>query len=145
MGKNKVGCHRKKVASNLPPVNIDQDRIIQVLINLIGNAIKYTPPHGTITVSCEQPDSSGMISVSVTDTGPGIPPEDIARIFEKFYQTRERPSSDIAGTGIGLAIVKELVELHGGKVWAESEHGHGATFIFTLPLVAPAAEGQQGG
>ncbi|HNQ50607.1 MAG TPA: ATP-binding protein [Candidatus Omnitrophota bacterium] len=135
----------KDIAAGLPLISIDQNRILQVLINLIGNAIKYTPAQGRITVSCGQPDADGMISVRVADTGPGIPPEDIGKIFEKFYQTRERPSSDIAGTGIGLTIVKELVELHGGKVWAESEHGHGAAFIFTLPLVAPVTEGEQGG
>lgn len=143
--KTKTVTIEKKVAPDLPLISVDQNRIMQVLINLIGNAIKYTPPQGVITVSCDQPDSAGMIPVRVADTGPGIPPEDIQKIFEKFYQTRERPSSDIAGTGIGLTIVKELVELHGGRVWAESEQGHGATFIFTLPLVAPAAEGQQGG
>ncbi|MFA6384132.1 MAG: ATP-binding protein, partial [Candidatus Omnitrophota bacterium] len=130
----------KKIASGLPQISIDADRIIQVLINLIGNAIKFTPKQGVITVECAPGTDGKMIEVRVRDTGVGIPPEDLAKIFDKFYQTMERPSSDISGTGIGLTIVKEMVELHGGKVWAESEHGHGAALIFTLPVALPDAE-----
>ena len=141
--KTKTVVIEKNITPGLPLISADQNRIIQVLINLIGNAIKYTPSQGRITVSCGP--EKDMIKVRVDDTGPGIPPEDIERIFEKFYQTRERPSSDIAGTGIGLTIVKEFIELHGGRVWAESEHGHGSAFIFTLPLQAAAQDPTQHG
>jgi PAS domain S-box-containing protein len=143
--KTKAVTIEKQVAPGLPMISIDQNRIIQVLINLIGNAIKFTPQQGVITVSCGQAPGADMIEIRVKDTGVGIPPEDLVKIFDKFYQTRERPSSDISGTGIGLTIVKEMVELHGGKVWAESEHGHGAAFIFTLPVTVPDADPKEGG
>ncbi|MCU0651141.1 MAG: cell wall metabolism sensor histidine kinase WalK [Candidatus Omnitrophica bacterium] len=137
--KTKSVSIEKVIADGLPLISIDPNRIIQVLINLIGNAIKFTPSAGKITVSCTQSIEQGIVTIRVQDTGVGIPQEDLSKIFDKFYQTRERPSSDICGTGIGLTIVKEIVELHGGKVWAESEHGKGAAFIFTLPLSAPGA------
>jgi PAS domain S-box-containing protein len=143
--KTKAVVIEKQVAAGLPLISIDQNRIIQVLINLIGNAIKFTPRDGRITVRCAPEQDGTIIEVRVMDTGVGIPPEDLVKIFDKFYQTRERPSSDISGTGIGLTIVKEIVELHGGKVWAESEHGNGASFIFTLPMTAPDDQHIQGG
>ena len=124
----------KVIPADIPGVNIDPNKIIQVLNNLIGNAIKFTPQGGSITVGLESSKEDGVIKVSVADTGIGIAKEDLPRVFDKFYQTQERAPTDISGTGIGLAIVKEIVELHGGKVWAESEKGQGAKFIFTLPL-----------
>jgi PAS domain S-box-containing protein len=124
----------KVVHENVPQVNIDPNRIIQVLNNLIGNAIKFTPEDGSITVEVSKSQQEDSVRVVVADTGAGISPDDLVKIFEKFYQTKERAPTDISGTGIGLAIVKEIVELHGGKVWAESEKGHGGKFIFTLPL-----------
>ncbi len=124
----------KVILGNIPEVNVDPNKIIQVLNNLIGNAIKFTPDSGSITVGLELSKEDGIIKVSVADTGIGIAKEDLPKVFDKFYQTQERAPTDISGTGIGLAIVKEIVELHGGKVWAESEKSQGAKFIFTLPL-----------
>jgi PAS domain S-box-containing protein len=124
----------KVIADNLAPVNADPNRIIQVLNNLIGNAIKFTPNNGTITVEASVLKEERAVKVAVVDTGAGIDKQDLVKIFDKFYQAKERAATDISGTGIGLAVVKEIVELHGGKVWAESEKGQGAKFIFTLPL-----------
>lgn len=123
----------KEIEENLPQVDIDTGRIIQVLDNLIGNAIKFTPKGGRVTVIAYL-NAQHQIEVSVVDTGIGIHQEDLPRVFDKFYQAGERVSSDIGGTGLGLSIAKEIVELHGGRIWAESEKGSGAKFSFTLPV-----------
>jgi len=124
-----------KIESGLPQVNIDSARIIQVLNNLIGNAIKFTPNNGSIVVEIKlMQKERRAIEVSVTDTGVGIAGDDLPKVFDKFYQAGERVSTDINGTGIGLSIAKEIVELHGGKIWVESGRGNGAKFIFRLPL-----------
>jgi signal transduction histidine kinase len=122
-----------KIQDGLPLVNVDADRLIQVLINLIGNAIKFTPNNGNITVEAVLNKDKEELEVSVKDTGIGIDKENLAKVFDKFYQVGERSPADITGTGIGLAISREIVELHGGKIWVESEKGFGAKFIFTLP------------
>lgn len=124
----------KKIENGLPEINIDSDRIIQVLTNLIGNGIKFTPVNGNITVEASLSSEGKAVMISVSDNGVGITPENLPNIFNKFYQAGERVASDINGTGIGLSIVKEIVELHGGKIWVESVKGVGARFIFTLPL-----------
>jgi PAS domain S-box-containing protein len=121
----------KNIQDNIPQVKADPNRIIQILNNLIGNALKFTPKGGSVTV--EVISSDGSVRVSVQDTGTGIPKADLNRVFEKFLQLGERRQSDVSGTGLGLSIAKEIVELHGGKIWAESEQGQGAKFIFTLP------------
>ncbi len=129
------GIHLEKaVQEGLPELNIDPNRLIQVLNNLIGNAIKFTPKDGKVTIEAKLGEAGREIQVSVIDTGIGIPQENLPKIFSKFYQIGERSASDIGGTGIGLSIAKEIVELHGGRIWVESEHGHGAKFIFALPL-----------
>ena len=116
--------------NSLPPAMADPDRLAQVLVNLIHNAIKFTPPGGKITVGANE--ESGMLKFYVRDTGKGIPSSDINRIFERFYKSdRARASS---GTGLGLAIARHLVEAHRGKIWVESIEGQGSTFIFTIPL-----------
>jgi two-component system phosphate regulon sensor histidine kinase PhoR len=125
---------KSEIQSDMPPITFDPDRIIQVLTNLIGNAIKFTPQGGTITVSAGVNAASGDAQVSVEDSGIGIPPESISKVFDKFYQVGERTPSDIGGTGLGLSIAKEIVALHGGKIWTESEHGMGAKFTFALPM-----------
>ena len=125
---------KKNIQEGLPPVNIDPLRVGQVLTNLLGNAIKFTPNNGTITLEARFSAEREAIQVGVQDTGIGIAKEDLSKVFYKFYQTGERISTDISGTGIGLSIAKEVVELHGGTIWAESEKGRGAKFIFTLPL-----------
>lgn len=122
-----------KVWPLLPEITIDANRIIQVVTNLIGNAIKFTHPDGTIAVEVK-PHDERYIEVSVSDTGIGIAKENLAKLFDKFYQVGERVATDISGTGIGLSIAKEIVELHGGRIWAESEKGQGAKFAFTLPV-----------
>jgi len=108
----------------------DERRIRQVAFNLLSNAVKFTPAGGSVTVATARVD--GEVQVSVTDTGPGIAPEDEERIFEQFRQT-ELGVQAREGTGLGLALSKRLVELHGGRIWVESEPGRGSRFVFTLP------------
>ena len=110
----------------------DRDKITQVLTNLIGNAIKFTPPDGRVMVSSVSSDTE-WVRVAVSDTGPGISADERERIFEKFYQVAVNGGPKPKGTGLGLAISKTLVELHGGKIWVESEINRGSTFYFTLP------------
>jgi signal transduction histidine kinase len=111
----------------------DERRIRQVIFNLLSNAVKFTPAGGTVDVTAAQ--ANGEVRVSVADTGPGIAPQDHERIFEEFQQT-ETGVEQREGTGLGLALSKRLVELHGGRIWVDSELGKGSTFVFTLPLGA---------
>jgi len=110
----------------------DRDRIVQVLNNLIGNAVKFTPPQGKVTVAAQR-DGNGCVQVSVADTGPGIPPEQVDKIFDEFYQIPQAVRPRIKGMGLGLTIAKKLLEMHGGKIWVQSEPGKGSTFFFILP------------
>ena len=130
--KTKSLTLEKKIEKGLPQVNIDPNRIIQVLNNLIGNAIKFSPGNSTITVGASL--VQGEMQVSVKDQGIGIAPENLNKVFDKFYQVGERVATDIGGTGIGLSISKEIVQLHAGKIWVESDKGQGAIFNFSLPL-----------
>ena len=116
------------IASDLPPVAVDRDRIEQVLVNLMHNSIKFTQLGG-ITISAISAGDS--LQVSVADTGVGISPDALPRVFERFYKADRARSG--GGTGLGLAIVKHIIEAHGGKVWTQSVEGKGATFTFTLP------------
>ena len=108
----------------------DERRISQVIVNLLSNAVKFSPAGGAVDVHASQ--LNGEVHVSVTDTGPGIAPDDHDRIFEAFQQT-DAGIQQREGTGLGLALSKRLVELHGGRIWVESEPGKGSTFVFTLP------------
>jgi signal transduction histidine kinase len=108
----------------------DERRIRQVIFNLLATAVKFTPSGGAVDVTAARAD--GEIRISVADTGPGIAPEDRERIFEKFQQG-EAAVAQREGTGLGLALSKRLVELHGGRIWVDSEVGKGSTFVFTLP------------
>ena len=119
------------VAENLPPVIADAARIQQVLSNLVGNAVKFTPKDGRITVCAEQVD--GEVRFSVIDTGPGIPAEQLPHIFGRFWQAK---ATDKRGIGLGLAIAKGIIEAHNGRIWVESHVGLGSTFYFTLPTAA---------
>jgi two-component system, NtrC family, sensor kinase len=109
----------------------DERRVRQVIFNLLSNAVKFTPAGGSIAVAAAQLD--GEVQVSVRDTGPGIAPEDQARIFEEFQQA-EAGKEQREGTGLGLALSRRLIELHGGRIWVDSEPGAGSTFTFTLPV-----------
>jgi signal transduction histidine kinase len=110
----------------------DRSRVMQVLSNLIGNAIKFTPAKGQICVSCQRTGPEGKeVQVSVSDTGEGIAPEKIKTIFERFSQIHNQ---DRRGIGLGLYIAKMMVEEHPGRIWVESKLGEGSTFYFTLPL-----------
>ena len=113
-----------------PDLVIDQYRIEQVLVNLVYNAIKFTDPGGVITISVKTRDNEIMVSVS--DTGIGIPREELPRVFERFYKVNK--ARDDEGVGLGLAISRHIITSHGGKIWAESEEGKGSTFFFTLSL-----------
>lgn len=121
-----------EVAGGLPEVMGDRDRLNQVLTNLIGNALHYTPEGGEIEVRAYPVEKA--VRVDVQDTGIGVPPEDIGHIFERFYRSEHPVVQETRGTGLGLSIVKMFVEMHGGRIWVESQVGKGSTFTFVLPL-----------
>ena len=110
----------------------DKIRIKQVLFNLLGNAIKFTPDGGSIIISADE-TKSGFIKLSVTDTGIGISAEDQEKLFQPFLQLDSPDAKKFAGTGLGLSICRKIVELHGGRIWIKSEVGRGSAFIFTIP------------
>jgi signal transduction histidine kinase len=113
----------------------DRDRLIQVVTNLLSNAAKYTPAGGSIHVAVRrEPDPAEQVVVEISDTGAGMPAEDLELIFEKFRRSGDHVSGPIEGTGLGLAIARQIVDYHGGRIWAESARGRGSTFTFTLPL-----------
>jgi two-component system sensor histidine kinase BaeS len=124
----------RSLAPDLPPVMADEDRITQVLTNLLGNALAYTPPGGEVTVSAVK--TGNEMLVSVKDNGLGIPAESLLHIFDRFYRVdKSRSRAAGGGSGIGLTIAKALVEAHGGRIWAESPgEGQGSSFSFTLPV-----------
>jgi two-component system phosphate regulon sensor histidine kinase PhoR len=129
---------RKVIVSgdpDVPPVKGDAKKVDEILINLIDNAIKYSPDGGEVRVSMVR--DGDFVEVSVEDSGIGIAPEDAARLFQKFHRVSTPETRDIGGTGLGLYIVKNLVEAHGGRIWLQSAPGVGTTFTFTLP-VSPA-------
>ena len=127
------GINLKSILSeDIPVINADDGKLRQVVSNLLSNAIKYTPKGGTITISAEKKDK--YIEVCVEDTGPGISKEYHERIFEKFVQVQSGKERVKKGTGLGLPIVKYIMEHHGGRVWVESEEGKGAKFFFALPI-----------
>ena len=114
-------------------VRADADRVQQVLFNLVDNAIKYGRPEGRVWINA-RPADAPFAEVSVRDNGPGIPPDSLDRVFERFYRADKARSREQGGTGLGLSIVKHIVQSHGGEAWVESEPGRGTTFFFTLPL-----------
>jgi two-component system sensor histidine kinase KdpD len=123
------------IPDDLPPVELDYLQMDQVLTNLIENAVRYTPPHSPIEIYVEARDK--QLWVSIADHGPGIPPGDLERIFDKFYRvlSTKRKGTSAMGTGLGLAVCRGLVEAHGGRIWVENRAEGGAIFCFTLPLV----------
>ena len=129
-----------ELPNDLPSVNADRERVHQVLFNLVDNAVRFTPAGGAVTVSAHR--HNGSVEVKVADTGVGIPPEHLPRLFERFYRADPARSRGDGGTGIGLAIARSVVEAHGGHIRAESELGRGSVFTFDLP-VAPAAKNRR--
>jgi two-component system sensor histidine kinase KdpD len=126
------------VPIDLPALHVDGDRIAQVLTNLVGNAVKFSPPHTTITVAAGQVGHE--VQVDVSDHGPGIAPAERRRIFEPFQQLRGHVVHRTQGAGLGLAICKGLVEAHGGRIWVQDRSGPGTTMSFTLPIDPAAPE-----
>jgi signal transduction histidine kinase len=119
---------RREVEADLPRVRADRQRLLQVLSNLLGNAVKFTPSGGQITVQARR--VGGMVELGVLDSGPGVSPEDVGRVFDAFWRKQR---GERGGAGLGLAIAKGIVERHGGTIWVESEPGSGSAFRFTLP------------
>jgi signal transduction histidine kinase/DNA-binding response OmpR family regulator/HAMP domain-containing protein len=139
-----------EVPTSLPPVEVDADRLRQVLTNLLSNAMKFSPHGGEVTVGARHEGSH--VRLWVADRGVGIPPEALPHLFDKFFRVDHPETRGIGGTGLGLALVKEIVEAHHGRAWVESVYGQGSTFVFTLPVAAPVlppmappAGGTQGG
>jgi two-component system phosphate regulon sensor histidine kinase PhoR len=138
-----------RVWTDLPPVRADRDRLAQILVNLVDNAIKFTPEGGHVTVGARKrhgipltPDLSEVmtldhhgdfVEIAVEDTGIGIPSRDLPRVTERFYRVDKARFRELGGTGLGLAIVKHLVQAHGGTLRVESELGKGTRILFTLP------------
>jgi signal transduction histidine kinase len=125
------------VAEDVDTISADARKVKQVVFNLLSNAVKFTPDGGRVAVTAVRQD--GDVVVAVRDTGIGIAPEDADRIFVEFQQARRQSERSREGTGLGLALSKRFVELHGGRIWFESTPGSGSTFAFSLPLRAPAA------
>lgn len=130
-----------QLEDDLPTIVADNDKVDQILTNLTNNAVKYSPKGGIITVSGKQ--SNGVIQMAVTDQGMGIPKEHIEKLFDRFHRIDNRDTRKVGGTGIGLYLVKHLVEAHGGRIWVESEEGKGSSFIFELPKCPPQFEDEQ--
>ena len=119
------------VAPNLPRGHGDERRLVQVLLNLVGNAIKFTDK-GEVAIKATMSD--GSFTVAVRDTGPGIAPSDQDKIFEEFQQADNAATKRKGGTGLGLSIAKRIIGMHGGRIWVESDVGKGSTFAFTIPV-----------
>jgi len=121
------------VPSDIPNVLADEDRILQVLINLAGNALQYTPAGGKVTISAS--NEKNKVRITVADTGIGIAPEHLTHIFTRFYRVDKSRTRASGGSGIGLTIAQSLVNAHHGRIWVESEgEGKGSAFHFTLPV-----------
>jgi signal transduction histidine kinase len=121
------------IADDLSLVRGNHTRLVQVMSNLLDNAIRYTPPGGSVVVRAS--DDGEKVTVSVSDTGVGIPAQARDHVFEKFYRVEGRETLSSEGMGLGLATVKSIVEKHGGRVWVESKEGEGSTFHFVLPRI----------
>jgi signal transduction histidine kinase len=128
----------RQVAADLPPLRGDENKLRRTLVNLLGNAIKFTLAGGTVTVEARRSEDGQSVVFSVSDTGEGIPPEAFGRIFEKFGQVASRQGGHMMSTGLGLTFCKLAVEAHGGHIGVESAPGQGSTFCFALPLASPA-------
>jgi len=117
---------------SLASIEADRDRLAQVMGNLLSNALRYAPEGGHITVRARS--EGGEVIVSVADDGPGIPPQELPHLFERFWRGDRARRQATGGSGLGLTIARSLVEAHGGRIWAESVEGQGSTFAFALPV-----------
>jgi signal transduction histidine kinase len=122
----------RAIPEDLPPLDADEERLHQVLFNLVDNAVRFTPPGGEVTIAADR--RNGSVEISVADTGVGIPGEHLPKLFERFYRVDPARSREDGGTGIGLAIARSVVEAHGGHIKAESVPGRGSVFSFDLPV-----------
>lgn len=129
--EKKISLHNHLEGKKLPQVFADSDKLQQILVNLLDNAIKFNKTGGEIHIEAEE--EAGFVKVLVKDTGMGIPAEAVGRLFERFYRVDKARSREVGGTGLGLSIVKHLAEAHGGIAGCESEPGAGSTFFFTIP------------
>ncbi len=127
-----------RVDEDFPTIIADEDKVDQILTNLTNNAIKYSPGGGEITITGRVDEDK--VTISVADQGVGIPKEHLPKVFDRFHRVDNRDTREVGGTGIGLYLVKHLVEAHGGKIWVESKVGKGTTFFFTLPEKPPSQE-----
>ena len=116
----------------LPDIWIDKSQFDRVFINLIGNAVKFTPAQGTINVTAQRINNDILIKIS--DTGIGIKEEDLSKIFNEFYRVENPINQNVKGTGLGLTLARKIIEAHGGKIWVTSKLNEGTTFHFTLPI-----------
>ena len=123
---------RREIAPDLPEVDVDPDRMAQVLGNLLSNALRYTLKGGVVTLAASLLEYE--VEIRVQDTGPGIEAEDIQHVFDRFYRADKSRQRDSGGLGLGLAIAKSIVENHGGRIWAESPDDSGTTFVIMLPI-----------
>jgi signal transduction histidine kinase len=137
---------RMQVPSNLPPVVGDTTLLREALGNFIGNAIKYAPNSGDLTIRATlrpaRGDAPAKVVIGVEDHGPGVAAKDLGLLFDKFYRVRSRETARVKGNGLGLAIVSKIAERHGGHAWAESDEGQGTTFYFSLPAKISVSNGQ---
>ena len=122
-----------ELAPDLPPFRADEEKLRRTIVNLLGNAIKFTSEEGTITVGACRDTVQEAVIFSVRDTGEGIPAEAFGRIFEKFGQVETRKAGRKMSTGLGLTFCKMVAEAHGGRIWVESELGKGSVFLFSIP------------
>jgi signal transduction histidine kinase len=130
-----VGLHTE-AAPGLPLVNVDPDRMAQVLGNLLDNALRHTPGGGRVECRVTQTEAVRAVTFSVSDSGPGIAPEDLPHVFERLYRSDKSRRRDAPGSGLGLAIARSIIEAHGGRIWAESPPGQGAHFFVQVPGAA---------
>ncbi len=133
---------KAELPPDLPRIHGDEQRLQQVLFNLLSNALRHTPIGGTVTTRAEAGEQ--RLVVSVQDTGSGIPPEDLPHVFDRFYRVDRSRARSTGGSGLGLTIARRIVEAHGGRIWAHSWPGAGSTFSFSLPLVGPPPESAVG-
>ena len=133
----------QQIAPDSPGFPGDEDKLRRTLVNLLGNALKFTPRGGTVTVTVQKSETANELLFAVRDTGEGIPPDAFAHIFEKFGQVESRNGGRKMSTGLGLTFSKMAVEAHGGRIWVESTLGEGSAFFFTIPLAIPASAESQ--